>query len=134
MSIWTKIFKKKEDKGPTPCNHKYKDFHWYTEVSYDEENYSFPYTVAIIAPYVCVKCKERRNEILHEYNFKTKSSAFKCEEKFAKEFPDHIRPLLLIEDEIKDMQLIDREYLDQVDKMIHPEYYDINLFDKKDKI
>ena len=134
MGIWTKIFKKKEKTDSSYCNHKYRDFHWYINTFYDPDYGLYPYGVKVIAHYVCVKCKDRRNEILMERNLKTSEKAFKCQAELEKKYPDHIRPQLLVEDEIKDMQLVDREYLNQVDKMIHPENYNSNfsnIFEEK---
>ena len=126
---WISFFKRKKQKQPEKniCIHKYKDFSWYLNC-YEESDAYYTYQCEVIAPYVCVKCKERRNEILNSYGFRTKNEMWNCAKELEKQFPDHIKPLLIVEDEIKDMQLVDQEYLEKVDMVLHPEnYYNDNF-------
>lgn len=136
-------FKKKtaEKSRQQTCNHKYKDFPWYIVISYyDTKKYTYMndwrYTLKVMAPYVCVKCKHRRDEQLQYYE------SGKAEQRDAKvaelqrNYPDDIRPAVEVEGMIKDEQLVDREYLRLIDEFYHPEdtLGKIDLFSEIQKV
>lgn len=50
-----------------PCNHVWKDFNWFYTKDY-KENYRYPWILTLWEPYVCIKCKERKNVELISIN------------------------------------------------------------------
>lgn len=111
--------KKKQNLPPTkpPCNHKWKDFDWYQETTFnikregDERGYS---EVEIYEPYVCIHCKERKNRLLDTF-ITPFGSAQACdkwaEDYINKSYPNKIKARAYVEDAIADFQLVDRDYL-----------------------
>lgn len=106
--------KKKIEETPEPeCKHKYRDFPWYLTAV---QNHS-GCTISIIEPYVCVWCGNRRDVVLHEL-FKD-SSMYKNLTKeatstikyFEEIYKDQLQPRAVVEDQINDMKLVDRDYL-----------------------
>lgn len=107
--------KKKEAKAnvlpPKKCEHKYKDFDWYTVKKYQPDDCLL--TIQVIEPYVCIFCGERQDKILHE-------SITTCEredydrkiENFLKPYQSKIKERAFIEDEINDFLLVDRDYIE----------------------
>lgn len=110
--------------APPECKHKWKDFDWYVEWSYNpiynngvRETYG-ELDIKVIESYLCLWCHERHNKVLRSIHFDS------INEQEAKERFDeicknpHIRPREEIEDEIADMEhSIDREYLSIVETM-----------------
>ena len=102
------------------CAHKYRDFHW---------------SIRIIEPYVCVWCGDRKNQVLQEIvregNMASKSEMVEVTKSLMDTYGDKIRPRAFVEDEINDMQLVDRDYLRAL-ALIHPEK--LNGMDEKAKV
>lgn len=116
------------------CAHKYRDFHWYIEGEY----YAHPsdmFSIRIIEPYVCVWCGDRKNQILQEVvrrgDMASKSEMVEIAKSLMDTYGDKIRPRAFVEDEINDMQLVDRDYLRAL-ALIHPEK--LNGMDEKAKV
>jgi hypothetical protein len=115
-------FKKKKQVAPSfasvPCNHKYREFAWYKEVVLhlthceNGEDYG-NLTVKIYKPYVCIHCKHRKNILLDEVTrcHISWSDTLKFSKQLVEDYPGRFKPQAVIESEIADFQLIDREYL-----------------------
>ena len=120
-------------KKPT-CAHKYRDFHWYIEGEYRAHSPSM-FSIRIIEPYVCVWCGDRKNQVLQEIvregNMASKSEMVEVTKSLMDTYGDKIRPRAFVEDEINDMQLVDRDYLRAL-ALIHPEK--LNGMDEKAKV
>ena len=110
-------FRKKEQSPPPEptlpvCRHKWRDFPWYME-----EKYSIPcgnLHIRILEPYVCVHCKERKDVVLLDEEYRGMSGK-DIERKitaYHQQFAHRLQPRPIVEDMIHDMQLVDREYLD----------------------
>lgn len=93
------------------CSHTWKDFPWYVDVTYYIDESMFK--LKIMKPYVCIHCKERRDELLLEQTrFETSLKVVEEFEAAAKEeYSDKIMPKAIVEEQIRDMQLVDREAL-----------------------
>lgn len=92
-----------------PCNHKWEDFDWYINFSVNGKTLEY----AIFEPYVCIHCKERKDVILEGTTSITASSneaAWSELEKIKSRYPK-IKDRAIVEDEINDAQLVDREYI-----------------------
>ena len=107
---------------PIPCRHKWKDFKWYIDVKRKSEMGYYTvmdcFTVDIYEPYVCVCCKERKDVKLSSQTFLKVDAARKYFEDITKRYADHLGDKALIEDEINDMQLVDREYIEAYEKLL----------------
>ena len=117
------FFKKKNK--PVVCNHKWKDFPWYIKIEfYDTEKYAhkydWRYTAKVFEPYVCVKCKQRRDELLFNYDSSTKESRDKKVEELQTKYSDRIKPIVEIQDLILDEQLVDRRDLELLEELNNP--------------
>lgn len=107
----------------SPCDlgkHRYKDFKWYIQTQDVVENFTTTYIVRVIEPYVCIHCGLRNNEVLQEWKYKSRSSRNEMIDRLQKRYADRLGNIVEIEDEIKDMQLVDREYL-AIMQQLHPE-------------
>lgn len=136
-----RLFKKKADDSPPQCNHKYKDFPWYIKVSeYETGRYSYDcewkYTLKVVAPYVCVKCKHRRDEQLMFFESRSSKTRDAKVKELQEQYPEEIRPFLEIEGMIKDEQLVDREYLKLLEEFKYPEdkFADLDLFSEVQQV
>ena len=110
-------FKKKSViQPPAPCQHKWKDFPWYMEETAKDGRYSYD----ILQPYVCVKCKERRNKRLEGYNYSQRSRCLEDIAEAKRVYKDYLKPKAIVEDMVKDEQLVDREYLRLMDEFQSP--------------
>jgi len=116
------------------CAHKYRDFHWYIEGEYRAHPPSM-FSIRIIEPYVCVWCGDRKNQVLQEITregtMASKSEMEKVVKSLMDTYGDKIQPRAFVEDEINDMQLVDRDYLRAL-ALIHPEK--LNGMDEKAKV
>lgn len=93
-----------------PCKHKYRDFPWYVEGSYDNDYYH--YKIYVKEPYVCVWCGDRKDKVLqHIERTGSKEDCLKELEALKKEYKSYVMRRAIIEDMINDMQLVDRDYL-----------------------
>ena len=97
--------KKKKAKKIT-CNHKWKDFSWYITV----EDKITKSCVRVYEPYVCIHCKERRDEVIFERIFQYNFDVENCVKNLQKKYPQ-IKPIIEVNDEIADFQFVDRQYL-----------------------
>ncbi len=115
-------FKKKKQeitttKEPPECVHKYKDFPWYIEshtYNYPNSRKTIDYEIKIMEPYVCVKCYHRKDIVLatHAGRHTTYENYWSTIQELEKQYKDKIKSRPEIEDEINDMILVDREYID----------------------
>ena len=123
-----------EEVKQSKCAHKYRDFHWYIEGEYRAHSPS-RFSIRIIEPYVCVWCGDRKNQVLQEVvregNMASKSEMVEVTKSLMDTYGDKIRPRAFVEDEINDMQLVDRDYLRAL-ALIHPEK--LNGMDEKAKV
>ena len=77
-------------------------------------------TIKIYEPYVCVYCKERRDELLNRitlYEVKRKD-LYAILNEIEKKYAAIIKPRPIVEDMVKDEQLVDRQHLD-IHDMLH---------------
>ncbi len=143
MAFWSR---KKQTKPQTPvpnkdiiygpdlkkstCSHKNRDFHWYLEGSYDAHKF----VINVIEPYVCVWCGHRENRVLQTLRGTSdnpKQEMIEATKSLLDTYGDRIQPRALVEDEINDMQLVDRDYLRAL-SLVHPEK--LNGLDEKAKV
>lgn len=100
---------------PPVCRHHWKDFKWYVEACFTPWTYGKggQLDVKIIEPYVCIHCKERQDKILAQksYDVSSKKEAAEYVDEYIERFKDHIEDKAIINDQIADFQLVDREYL-----------------------
>lgn len=100
------------------CNHKYKDFAWYASGTYDVATKT--YTGQIYEPYVCIYCGHRKDILLedtccHPLSYE---EAKKTHDQFQEPYEKQLKARAFVEDEINDMILVDREYLN-IYMMLH---------------
>ena len=124
-------FKKKKQKTTTikmpekepECIHKYQDFPWYIE----SHTYIHPnsrkiidYQIKIMEPYVCVKCYQRKDVVLvkHTGENTTYENYWNTIQELEKKYKDKIKSRPEVEDEINDMILVDREYINIYHKIV----------------
>ena len=107
---------------PHECNHIWKDFDWYTESTYYAEDKLI--SIRIIEPYVCVRCKKRKDVTFRNLDTYVKSYEESMEilEDFKKLYKNRIKDRAFIEDEINDFQLVDRETLEMLRKLNPSKY------------
>lgn len=113
------FFKRKNRKqitsSATECQHLWKDFPWYIEGEFNDNKSQTEYNIFIYEPYVCVKCKERKDIVLNKVYGKgiyATHEGFK--EKFndlRKKYADYCLDKVIIEDMINDFQMVDRRAL-----------------------
>lgn len=94
------------------CSHTWKDFPWYMESTYYIDARKLYYTIT--KPYVCIHCKERRDEELLDIHIDgvSRDEAEVILTDIKKEFSDKIAEKPLVEEMILDMQLVDRKALE----------------------
>lgn len=107
-------WKKKQPPEPQPCQHKYKDFPWYTESTYFTDIRRIECTIT--EPYVCVLCGHRKNIVLNRLwaDNLSKKDAVAYIAEHTEVFANHMKPKEVVEDMIADMQLVDRTFLEVV--------------------
>jgi len=102
------------------CSHKFRDFHWYVEGT----AYVHHFEMKIVEPYVCVWCGHRKNVILQsfyqEHVDNPRQEMVEITKSLLDTYGDRIQPRAFVEDEINDMQLVDRDYLRAL-AVVHPE-------------
>ena len=114
-------FKKKPVvKPPVTCQHKWKDFPWYIQRDVERDYNSTTYLIRVWQPYVCVKCKERRDESLETVKVQTRNARDEYYERMLEDYKDKVLPIAVVEDMVKDEQLVDREYLRLMDDFQNP--------------
>lgn len=120
------FFKKKNE--PKVCNHKWKDFPWFSLYGYDKTTNK--YYFKIIEPYVCIKCKERRDEQLMVFNSETSKERDRELEKYEEKYKDRMLDVVEVVDMVKDEQLVDREYLKLLEQFENPtdRFANLDLF------
>ena len=117
------MFKKKQKpnlwikpmKHPSACQHKWKDFKWYIDAKWNSD--CFRGKIRIIEPYVCIFCKERKEIVLLEEGFKSSVSFDKRVKELKIKYDEYLENRVIIEDQINDFQLVDREYLEIARKL-----------------
>jgi hypothetical protein len=92
---------------PKKCEHKYKDFRWYLTWNITPSHYH----IYIKEPYVCIYCGNRIDKVLTEYEGDNGNGGYKLVKELREKFPNQITSREIIEDEINDMILVDKEYL-----------------------
>lgn len=104
--------KKKESVAETPlkCNHKWQDFRWILEVSYANRMLH----IKIWEPYVCIYCKERKNVKIGDgyYENVSRKEADEIIDDVREKYKNYIEEEAIVEDEINDFQLVDRQWLE----------------------
>ena len=97
-----------ETQTPRECDHKWVDFDWYMTSDVDGRYVSYN----IYEPYVCIHCKARKDVELDSESFTMPSNqeAWELLDDVRKKYPK-IKDRAFVEDEINDMQLVDREYI-----------------------
>lgn len=93
------------------CSHIWKPFPWYEIYDYDDDEYLLK--IAIYKPYVCIHCKERKDELLQTATAKCYSyaSVKGCHDEYVSRFADKLLPVAVVEEMVADMKLVDREKL-----------------------
>lgn len=137
MAFWNRKTKSEvtstEQEKPM-CSHKYRDFHWYIEGEYQAHPPTM-FEVRVVEPYVCVWCGHRKNQVLQtvtrEGTYATKSAMMDITQSLMETYQSKIRPRAFVEDEINDMQLVDRDYLRAL-SLLHPEK--LNGMDEKAQV
>ena len=137
MAFWNRKAKSEvtstEQEKPA-CSHKYRDFHWYIEGEYRAHPPTM-FEVRVVEPYVCVWCGHRKNQVLQtvtrEGKYATKSEMMNITQSLMETYQSKIRPRAFVEDEINDMQLVDRDYLRAL-SLLHPEK--LNGMDEKAQV
>lgn len=98
------------------CNHKWKDFPWYMRGEYYNGYQSC--RIQMYEPYVCIKCKKRKDILLNE--IKRQNISWKEFQELVNEteecYKDHVQPTCIVEDQIHDFQMIDKAYLEAFEK------------------
>lgn len=105
MCLWRR--KKVEEKAV--CDHKYKPFPWYIGLTKDHQNSIF--TLYVKQPFVCVKCKHRLDRVLFKSDYNTYETASDARDTFLKKYSEEIQPSVETEAAISEMQLVDKEFL-----------------------
>ena len=107
------FFKKREAPVQPVCTHKWQDFDWYLEWEKISDGAGLcTAKYSIIEPYVCIHCKERMNRVLESRSLSqcTSQQADAFLRDVRRHYPQ-IKDRPVVEDEIADMQLVDRNYL-----------------------
>lgn len=97
------------------CKHLWKDFGFFYKSDYwPGDRYG---EIKVYEPYVCIFCKERKNILLAtlEYNHTSLEAMTVNEEEVSKKY--NIKDRVLLEDEINDFQLVNREALELAVKL-----------------
>lgn len=115
-----KLFTRKQSKEipevilPQPqsqeCQHKWQDFPWYITSSLSNDRYS----IDVYEPYVCIFCGKRNDIKLAHYDGSGHNAYKQGKEAIdwlKRNFENHIRERIEIEDMVHDMQNVDREFL-----------------------
>ena len=118
--MWLFNKKKKVEETPKPiCQHKYKDFPWYMDSSYNMDTKTA--WVRIYEPYVCIHCGHRKDILLEEVT--RMGSSFEETEELKEEiwldYEDKLQLKAIVEDMINDMVLVDKKYIEIYEKL-HP--------------
>lgn len=98
-----------------PCDHKWKGFPMYTDGFVDTDNDEYPWTVYVRTKYVCVKCKEVREETLSTYIYHTETEMQEEVNEFKSKYPDQFADSFIVNSMVLDEQLVDHEFLDAMD-------------------
>ena len=114
--------KKQEEKPvtiqPPKCQHLWKDFPWYFKSVYNQGFYggNNNLSIKIYEPYVCARCKERKDILLEDFSFNdtnlTYEKALKKVEHFEEKYKGHWAERAIVEDMIFDFQMVDRQALE----------------------
>lgn len=102
------------------CRHTWKDFPWYYNATYYRDTKTLK--ASIIAPYVCIHCKEQHNEILKsvEYSGYTYEKALELIDGWKEKYKYYMEDEVLVKEAIADMQLVDREKLALYESITNP--------------
>ena len=106
-------FKKKErykEPEAEKCRHKWQDFQWILAVNYTNKILH----MRIWEPYVCIYCKERKNITIEEgyYENVSRKEADEIIEEIKEKYKDYLEEEAIVEDQINDFQLVDRQWLE----------------------
>lgn len=101
---------------PKGCEHKWKGFPLFVDQFYDGSDDEFPWTMRVNTKYVCVKCKDVREELLDTYYYRTEEEMDRAYSEFKRECPDRFQPTFIVNAMVFDEQLLDREYLDVIER------------------
>ena len=109
-------FKKKKPvpavSEPPPCRDKWQDSPRISRFYFDYGKGTLK--VEIWEPYVCIYCKKRENRKLIEdwYSDISGEKIDKLIEEYKQKYKEHCKHEAVVEDEINDFQLVDREWLE----------------------
>ena len=116
VRVYTEYVAPIQDKPKEPvCAHKWRDSeHWYFELSMGKDMVRYK----IIEPYVCVFCKQRKNVVLEEgvEPAPDMAGAYEVIRRLKRIYPK-LCDRAIVEDEINDAILVDREYLKILDSL-----------------
>lgn len=76
----------------------------------------------MIEPYVCIFCKKRKEIVLENFTL-VEINKVKTDDtlnRFKEKYKSFVRDRAIVEDEINDFQLVDREALAIVENLLHP--------------
>ena len=100
-----------EPKAKLECNHKYREFPWYKYMTYNTDSNSM--SLVIYKSYVCIHCRKRKDVELYHTDRVDLSweEALKVSDEYKERYKGKLMDYALVEEQIADFQLIDREYL-----------------------
>lgn len=121
-------FFKKKIAPPTVCNHKWKDFPWFDV--YGHDSLTGKYFFRIMEPYVCIKCKERRDKMLMQFTSNSMEERDLTLAEYKKKYKEKLLDMAEVEDMVQDEILVDREYLKLLEQLEKPEdrFQGLDLF------
>ena len=112
-NAWNEITSDERSERVTPqkCDHKWQDFPWYIDSNYYFDSRTLE--LEIIEPYVCVKCKKRKNVVLSRSTRCriTWDEATDIVKETQEKFKDKLLTQTEVEDKINDFIMVDRDYL-----------------------
>lgn len=112
---WLRKRKREQEKQISPpkeCDHLWKDFPWYLNGTYDAASRTVE--LKVYEPYVCIKCKKRKDVLLDSYirnNISSYNESNEVINKRVENYEEYIKPKAVVEDMVNDEQLVDRQAL-----------------------
>lgn len=99
------------------CKHTWKPFPWYHTYSYNSNQRW--YKIEIFKPYVCIHCKESKNERLQMItgHASTDAVAEEYEAKYVQKYADKMLPIAIVKEMVADMQLVERKKLEIAEQL-----------------
>lgn len=66
-------------------------------------------------PYVCAVCKKRINKVLQITDWNVYHTHLDIMKQLKKKYADKIKEIAIVEDEVNDFQLVDKDFIDAYD-------------------